>query len=235
MDAAEPVLELRRRIDAAPRDASLHERLGLMLWKKGELLDAVIEFRKVRRIDPGDAGAVFALAALSHQRRQFHKAFEYLFDLAQGDKNLPQHWGTFPDPYDKIDWPALLTELTESARKDRRYLEAAMKEGFLCLEQRCTEKALRIFTRLVALAPRHAQFRLHRALALAEDRRESEAEAEFAEVLLLEPKSAAAYKGLALLRAKKGENEKARQYFEEVLKIAPEDPDAKQWVREHRA
>lgn len=238
------IMRLRHELRKRPRDQALHRSLGFLLWRDRQYLDALIEFRKVLRLDPANTEARFALAALFHVMNKRDKTFETLFDIEYTGSDesfeinpqaLDHRFADFPPPYRDIDWLELFREAEAAVRDDHGFLDRSVKTGYLCLEQKCYDKAIRIFTRLVMLAPRHAEVRLHRAVALSVRRRDREAEREFAEVLLLQPLNAAAYKGLALLRARRGETEKAIAAFEEVLKLDPDDPDARRWVEKKRA
>ncbi|MEK8023821.1 MAG: tetratricopeptide repeat protein [Candidatus Hydrogenedentota bacterium] len=234
--------ELRRRIEKKPRDAELHRELGFKLWKEGDLINALIEFRKVLRINPANREAPFALAAISRERGQFQKAFEILFDIACPEsmptphpdafelRRLEHQMRIFPAPYDTIDWKEFFAETERRVRVDPAYSESRMKEGRICLEQKCYDKAIRTFTRLAVLEPRNALVRLHRAMALSARRRDAEAEKEFSETLLLQPKNAAAYKGLGIIRARRGDLEKARYAFTQVLQLDPQDAEARRWL-----
>lgn len=236
------LLALVRKVEASPRDAALHRELGLKLWHAGRLVDALLEFRKILKIDPASREAVFALAAISFERAQPWKTHEHLFDIVVpgelGSSREPSfRWSAlekrfagFPSPYDRIDWRGLFEESEKKVRLDAGFAERMVKEGEVCHQQRCYDKAIRIFTRLAVLEPRNPEVRLRRAMALSARRRDAEAENEFAEAILLQPLNAQAYKGLAMVRARAGETEKAKAAFEQVLKLDPADPDARRWL-----
>lgn len=237
---------LLSEIEKLPRDVNLHRRLGLLLWKKGRLLEAWIEFRKIIRIQPENHEAPFAMAAISHQRGQFHKTYEFLFtvacpDMRAADKrhhclpilNLNALVFTsshFPAPYNSVEWKDLFEEMERRLRTNAGYVEQQIKEGVICLEHRCYDKAIRIFTFLALLDRRNALIRLHRAAALSARRRDAEAEMEYNEAIMLQPTNPDAYKGLGLVRARRGDEAKARQCFEQVLKLNPEDSEARRWI-----
>jgi tetratricopeptide (TPR) repeat protein len=235
-------LELIRKVEAAPRDAGLHRELGLKYWHAGRLVDALVEFRKMLKIDAADREAVFALAAISFDRAQPWKTHEHLFEIVSSSDFEPgrhpefrwtaleKRFASFPAPYDRIDWRELFEDAEKKIRLDPGYAERAIKEGGVCHQQRCYDKAIRIFTRLAVLDPRNPEVRLRRAMALSARRRDAEAETEFAEAILLQPLNPEAYKGLALVRARTGETEKAKAAFEQVLKLDPADPDARRWL-----
>ncbi len=240
-EAAE-VRELVRALEKEPRDLSLHRKLGLLRWNRRELTEALIEFRKIHLIEPKNREALFAMAAISLERGHHAKAFEFLFAIAFredaiGRKGEPfdmtrlvHRSRDFPPPYDKADWEEMFRDLDRRVRTDRAYMESAERQGNLCLQQRCYEKAIRIYARLSILEPRNAAARLSLATALSARRRDGEAEAEFNQAILLEPKNPAGYKGIALIRARRGEDEKARAAFEQVLVLDPDDDDARRWI-----
>lgn len=238
----DPHRELRKRIEGKPRDVELHRELGFKLWREEDLLNALIEFRKVLVINPANREAPFAIAAISFRRGHFRKAFETLFDIACPE-NLPTPHPdaidlrrlefitrVFPAPFDNVDWKELFAETEKKVRLDADYMEARIKEGRVCLEQRCYDKAIRIFTRLAVLEPRNAIVRLHRAMALSSRRRDAEAEREFSETLMLQPKNVDAYKGLGMIRARRGDIDKARSAFQQVVRLDPDDADARRWL-----
>lgn len=216
--------------------------MGILFWKNGELLEALVAFRKVLRVDPENRETLFAQAAISIERGYHHKGFEILFDIGCPEtpinpagnvidrKTFDFHSADFPEPYDRADWNHVFEETEKKIRIDSTYRESRLKEGLLCLEQKCYEKAIRIFTRLAVLEPRNAIVRLHRAMALSARRKDFEAEREFSEAIMLQPRNAAAYKGLAQVRVRCGDDEKARSAFEQVIAINPDDIEAQQWL-----
>lgn len=244
----DPVLrQLLTEIEERPRDVSLHRKLGLLCWRSGRLVEAVIEFRKILVIQPGHREAPFALAALHHQRGHFAKAYELLFGIAcpENSRSIEKRnhglpvlnpgalvftAGDFPSPYDSIEWKDFFEELEKKVRTQSEFIERRMREGVLCLEHRCYDKAIRIFTFLATLDRRNPLIRLHRAAALSARRRDAEAEMEFHEAIMLQPTNPIAYKGLGQVRARRGDEAKARQAFEQVLKLDPADVEARRWI-----
>lgn len=210
-------------------------------------MEATIEFRKILVIQPGHREAPFALAAIHHQRGLMSKAYELLFGIACPDNaravdkrnhSLPAlnlnalvfTAADFPPPYNKLDWKEFFEELEKRVRTQTDFLERRVREGVLCLEHRCYDKAIRIFTFLATIDRRNPLIRLHRAAALSARRRDAEAEMEFNEAIMLQPTNPAAYKGLGQVRARRGDETKARQAFEQVLKLDPEDMEARRWL-----
>ncbi len=244
----DPVLrQLLADIEKNPRDVSLHRKHGLLRWRNGELIEAVIEFRKILVIQPVNREAPFALAALHHQRKMHAKAYEILFGIACPDNSravdkrnhslpvlnlnaLVFSCSSFPAPYDKVEWRDLFEELEQKVKMQTSFIEQRIREGVLCIEHRCYDKAIRIFTFLAAFDRRNPLIRLHRAAALSARRRDAEAEMEFNEAIMLQPTNPAAYKGLGQVRARRGDDTKARQAFEQVLKLDPEDGEARRWL-----
>lgn len=235
--------ELLRAINGAPLDAALHRRIGLVFWKEGQLVEALIAFRKVARINHANREAPFAMAGISIDRGFHPKAFEFLFDVAcpealvnpTGDvidwKKLEYNSHDFPSPYNRAEWREIYLDAEKRTKTNTQYRESRLKEGVLCIEQKCYEKAIRIFTRLAVLEPRSPIIRLHRAMALSARRKDAEAEKEFSEAIMLQPKNPEAYKGLALIRARRGDDDKARSAFEQVIKLDPTDEVAREWLQ----
>lgn len=223
---------LRRKMQSKPRLVPLHRDLGLLLWSEGNLLDALIEFRKVHQIEPDGIEALYAMAAISLERGMPGKTYEYLCKAGHGFGESPLSLSPpvgpdFPAPYNAVDWNELFGEIVESIEEDAEYLENAVRQGTLCLEHRQYAKALDIFTRLVALRPRHASLRIYRAIVFAAQQKDDEAEKELAEVLNFEPKNPAAWKGMATLYERRGDKVRAMKFYSKVLEYDPTDMDAR--------
>lgn len=230
-------------LEKNPRDVSLQRKLGLIRWNQRELVEAYIQFRKIHQIEPSNTESIFAMSAISLERKRETKAFELLFSIAFREEyfkkrgeafdtfRLEKRFRDFPVPYNKVNWKDVFLELEKKIKVNAQYKNILQNEGNLCLTHKNYDKAVRLFSILCVLEPRNPLIRLCFASALSAKRNDKLAEIEFNEAILLEPKNPAGYKGLALLRARRGEIEKAKTAFEQVLQLNPDDFDAKTWLQ----
>lgn len=87
---AEAATVARKAVELAPHDAETHAQVGDIALMTNDRYTARMAYEQVLRLDPHNAAALRALAAVDHVSRRPRKALHGLVTAGQLDPNLPE-------------------------------------------------------------------------------------------------------------------------------------------------
>lgn len=221
----------RQSLTRDPAQPLVHRDLGKLLAGLGRVDDAIVEFREVTRLRPGDAEAHFTLATALARRGNHADAGKSYREVL---RLTPDHPGArlgLGDVLCKLDRPheaerLLRQALAAGAGEPRLAATLAHKLGIALQRQKKFVEALSLFDAAQAKVADFPAVDFARGEALQQMGRWEEAGLCFRKVLARRPEHVNAAACLALISAIDGRFAEAREWSTKVLARQPSHPIA---------
>jgi tetratricopeptide (TPR) repeat protein len=151
-----------------PRSAELAYKLGETYREKGDLNNAMEQFRKASQIAPNDINSLIQLALLLEgigRRDQARPVYEQILRI-QPDQFVALNNLANMKAEEGVDLDQALTMAQRARQKAPNFHEISDTLGLIYIRKSLSEDATRIFSDLVQQEPGNPKFHLHYAMAL---------------------------------------------------------------------
>ncbi len=206
----------------SPQKARPRNNLAVALVRRGNIDEAISNYRKALQIEPNYAEAHFNLATALRRQGKFDDAVYHYREMLRLN---PDHRGTHNGlgavlhEQGKIDQAVL--HYAEALRLDPEYSKAHYNMGVALNIQGKTDRAVSHFKEALRLEPRHSGVHYQLATALNHAGKLQEAVSHFQAALDLKPNHAEACYGLANARYKQGRVQEAADHYNRALTLKP--------------
>ncbi len=184
--AALATLDTARRV--APMRADVHQQMGAIARRLGDLEGAILAYRHALSLDPAFAGVRYELARLLIEKRQYRDAEDELLaalDAVPTYAEATLELATLRRMIGHAD--TALPLLIDLLQRDPYHFDALIALGETLLVLGRKQDAVTAFTRVLRFDPNHVGALYHEGVLLAERRRYREAVDRWQRVLTLEP------------------------------------------------
>jgi tetratricopeptide (TPR) repeat protein len=213
----------RTTIAKNPGAAMVHDNLGLLLIQRGEVDNAIAQFRKAEELRPDDADTKNNLGNALLAKGQTDEAIaHFLKALELEPKSAPAHCnlGLALAQQGKLEEAAVHFNLAVQLQPD--FTQARNNLGLLLLQKGQIDQAILEFQKTLEYDPRHAEAEFNLGNALLQKGYGDAAGAHFAKALQINPRYAEAHYNLALVLLQKGRVEETIAHFQKALEIRPD-------------
>ena len=205
-----------------PQNSIAHNNLGAVLYKRGELEEAMAHYRQALRIRPNNEDAHFNLGVvlagygeLEEAMEHYRKAFQLRPDYADAHYNL----GTALEQRGRSE--EAMEEYRQAVRIDPAHELAHYNLGNALYVRGELEEAMIHYRQAVQLNPRNASAHNNLAGALYVRGALEEAMIHYRQALQLDPGKASAHNNLGAALAERGQLEEAMEHYRQALQLDP--------------
>lgn len=229
LDPSAGLVALEQAVANDPTDVDARRRLGFELQRRGRASEALEQFRRVARLDPGTRSS-FELAVAFSNAGHFDEAQKIYLDLLAESPNHPRvlhNLATIAIRRD--DFETALGYLQRTIEADPGYMLAHFNLGYVLDRTGSREQAYAVYMAILEMRPSNAseqrtyhdavQKAANCALALGKP---AEAENLLSQLLEVEPNRAEARYARAQALMQLGRQEEARQELEVHAKLLAE-------------
>jgi tetratricopeptide (TPR) repeat protein len=206
-----------------PNNPFLHRWRGYALHDRGQLDEAMAEYRQAIALEPKDAWTHHELGRVLHIKRQLDEAIaEYRQAIALDPKDAWVHNNLGLALRAKRQLDEAIAEYRVAIALDPRNDSAHINLGIiLCDDKRDYNRAIACFRRAIALNPKHASAYYNLGVALSHNGQFDEAIAEYRQAIALDPKHAGTHSNLGVSLSKKGRLDEAIAEYHQAIALDP--------------
>jgi tetratricopeptide (TPR) repeat protein len=204
----------RDSVEKSPNKARPHISLGVALYKKGELDEAIVHYSRALRINSNYSEAHNGLGAALLMKGKFKEAIPHFSRALEID----------PDTKGALE--NLQMALQHIGRPDDEAEQHNLQAIALAGEGKLDE-AVAELSKALRLRPEFAEAHYNMGNALAGQDKSDEAIDHFSEAIRIKPDYAEARNNLGILLAKQGKLDEAIVHFSEAVRIKPDFAGAK--------
>jgi tetratricopeptide (TPR) repeat protein len=219
---AEQVRWFQAAVVVAPANPAAHNNLGVVLWARGDLEGAVVEYREALRLDRGYAAAHNNLGValrdqedLGGAQAEFREAFRLDRRYATPHNNLGVILGM------KGDLDGALKEIREAIRLDPRDAKARNDLGLTLAVKGDRDGAIDAYREAIRIDPGYAWARNNLGVALREKGDLNGAVEQFQEHTRLDPRNADAHVNLGDAQQARGNLDEAVDAYRKAIWLRP--------------
>ena len=218
----------RRVLAVTPRNSVAHYCLALVFYDKGEITEAIAQYRQSLAIRPDypPAWCLLGVALFEKGEKElamahYRKALELDPDYAEARGNLGVAL------YDKGEKEQAIAQYRQALKIEPDYAEAWSNLGVALFDKGETEKAIAHYHQALEINPHYAKAEYNFGNALAKKGRMQEAIAHFRKALQIKPDYAYAHFGLGNALGAKEKWEEAILQYRAALETKPDFPEAR--------
>jgi len=208
----------------SPQKARPRNNLAVALVRRGNIDEAVTNYRKALQFEPNYAEAHFNLATALRRLGKFDEAvyhYREMLRLHPDHRDTHNGLGAVLHEQGKIDQAVL--HYVEALRLDPEYSKANYNLGVALNDQGKTDEAISHFKEALRLDPRHNRAHYQLATVLNQTGKLQEAVSHFQAALDLKPDHAEAHYGLANARYQQGRVHEAVDHYNRALILKPDN------------
>jgi tetratricopeptide (TPR) repeat protein len=216
-------------LDVTEANYMAHDCLGDVLYQRGRVDEAIVQFQEALKIQPNCAESHHSLgcALLTKGRadealKHFRKAVQLRPNHAESHNNL----GVALRQQGQLENAMEQFQQAVEIRPD--YAEAHNNLGLALRRQGQLEDAIAHFQKALEIRPRHAEAHNNLGVALRLQGQLADAMAHFQKALAIQPNLTDAHNNLGVALLESGRTEEAIDHFQQVLAIRPDHAQAKQ-------
>ncbi len=213
--------------EVRPNNARAHVNMGVLMEQKGQVEEAIEEYRAALAMEPDYADAHFNLGvAFIRLNRvdEAERAFRDAIRLSPGD--APAHINLANVLYRRSDWDAAMAEYGEAVRIAPHDQGARLGRARSLAKNTRYDEAIAEYRRLLEIAPNHAVAHLDLGNAYIRKGDFPTAIEEFREAARLDPTDIISRTNLGTALSMEGKTDEAMAVFRDALRLDPNDPDA---------
>jgi protein O-mannosyl-transferase len=214
----------RHALEVTENNDAAQNVLGVVLFKKGQVDEAINQFQTTIRLNPRHAQAQYNLGiALAGKGqwddaiRQYQEAIRLSPDYAEAHNNLGSALGN------KGHMDEAIRQFQEATRLKPDYAEAHNNLGLALNMKGQTDEAKTEFLRAAELRPEFAQAHYNAGLILLRTGQIEEALTHFQQAVTIQPSNAPAHSLLAQALSRVGHIQQAIDHYEAARTIQPAD------------
>ena len=217
----------RQATEADPRSAEAHRLLGDASLMGNQSAEAEREFTAAIALEPGNARAVYGLAALAEQQKKWNTAaslYRRVLDL--DPKNIAAARGLGRSMTELGDKSAARIAFGRAIEIDPASAESRNDFGVFLFRADENDRAIEELIEAVRLDPSKAVYHENLGRAYRKKGMAKEAERELADAARLAPDDAAVWTALGQVRAAQNEADAAAEAFATALRLDPSSEEA---------
>jgi tetratricopeptide (TPR) repeat protein len=227
---------MRQRLRKYPDDVFAHANLGAVLQAKGQLDEAVLNFREALRIKPDDATVENNLGAALVSMGNLAEAISHFREaLRSNPEYLDAHYNLGNSLLASGKPDEAMPHFREVLRLHPDDANALNDLGSAFLMEGKVEEAAGQFERALRLDPENAYAHYNLGYVLARQGKLPEARAHLERALSLKADDADTHNELGSVYAREGNLAQAIDQFEAALRLNPDSADARENLRRARA
>jgi tetratricopeptide (TPR) repeat protein len=214
-------------VEKSPKKARPQNNLGVVLYERGYIDEAMKHFSEALRVDPDYAGAHFNLGLVFANQenldvaiRHYKEAVRIEPDYADAHNNL----GVALKRQGRVD--EAIRNYREALRIFPHFAKAHHGLGVALVSQGRVDEGIRHYNEALRIKPDYAEAYYNLGLALKSQGRIDEAIKQYSEALKINPDYVKAYYNLGNILASQGRVEGAMSNYNQVLRINPDHAKA---------
>jgi tetratricopeptide (TPR) repeat protein len=217
----------RHALAVTENNYSAHHNLGVALFKKGQLDEAIHQLKETIRLTPDDADAHHHLGTAFYQQGRIGEAIRQFQEAIRlNPHHADAHYNLGAALASKGQTDEAIHQFQEAIRLEPDNPLAHYNLGNALLMKGQMDEAIRQFQAAIRLKPDHAEAHYNLGTALGSKGQIDEAITQYQEATRLNPGNADAHYNLGVALASKGQTEEAIRRFEAALKVKPDYPEA---------
>ena len=208
-------------------NAEAHNNLGVVLFQKGDVDEAIVQYQKALEIHPGYAdahnnfgNALFQQGKVEDAMAEYQKALQINPNLAKAYYNR----GAALFQQDKVD--EAIVQYRKAVQINHEDSEANNNLGNALLHQGKADEAIAYFQKALQIQPDFTEARYNLGTALLQQGNAGEAVAQYQKVLQLKPDYAEAHNNLGNALFEEGNVDGAIGQYQEALQLKPDYAEA---------
>jgi tetratricopeptide (TPR) repeat protein len=209
-------------------EAAIHTNLGLALYEKGQIREAITHYEKALRINPRYAKAHSCLGLVLYRQGKLDEAIRHYEQALRLD---PKYALTYINLGVALRAKGRLDEAIahheQAVRLAPKYAKARINLGVALRDKGRLDEAITHLEEAVRLAPKDAKAHMNFGEVLRAKGRLDEAISHCKEALRLDPKDAVAHYNLGKSLYDKGRLDEAIDQYEEAVRLDPKDAKAR--------
>jgi len=204
-----------------------HYNLGLFLFHKGQVDEAMAHYQKALEINPNDAEAHNNLGNLLFQKGQVDQAMaEYQKALGINPNDAEAHNNLANLLFQKGRLDEAIAHYQNVLEINPSLVDTHYNLGNAFFQKGQVDEAIAQFQKALEIEPNFAEAHYHLGNALLQKRRLDEAIAQYQKALEIDPYSAKAHNNLGIALSQKGQVDAGILQFQEALRLKPDYGDA---------
>lgn len=223
----------RHALDSSTYDYIAHDSLGYALLQKGEIDQAITEYRRALEIKPDYAdshnnlgNALLQKGFVDEATEHYRRALEIEPEFAEPHNNL----GNVLFKQNRIDEAIEQYKIAAAKRPDFAEVQCNLGNAFIVKGD--WDQAISYLRAAIRTDNHYAQAHDKLGVALAASGKADQALAEFQEALRLDPNYAEAHFNLGYLLAHSGRHNQGVEHLLKAVHLRPNYPEAKQELRQ---
>ena len=217
----------RHALEVTKNNYLAHLSLGVFLFNKGQMDEAIRQYRETIRLNPDYAEAHYNLGAalgvkgqMNEAIRQYQEAIRLNPDYTEAHNNLGAALGM------KGQIDEAIRQLQKAIRLKPDYAEAHNNLGTALGKKGQMGEAIRQYQEAIRLKPDYAEAHNNLGIALGKKGQMDEAIRQYRETIRLNPDYAEAHYNLGTALGVKGQMDEAIRQFQEAIRLNPDYAEA---------
>ncbi|MGA2787076.1 MAG: tetratricopeptide repeat protein [Verrucomicrobiota bacterium] len=217
----------RHTLEVSENNYLAHNNLGATLVEKGQIDEAISQYRQAVHLKPDYAGYQYNLGVALNKKgqtdeaiRQFQEAIRLAPDYAEAYNNLGSVLVA------KGQTEEAISQFQEAIRLKPDDAEAHYNLGIALGMNGQIDEAIGQFQEVIRLKPDYAQAHYSLGAALGRKGQADEAISQYREAIRLKPDYAEAHNNLGITFGRKDQTDEAISQFHEVVRLKPNDAEA---------
>ena len=215
----------RHALEVTENNDAAQNVLGVVLFKKGQVNEAINQFQTTLRLNPRHAQAQYNLGIALASKGQWDEAIRHYEEAIRLSPEYPEAHNNLGSALgNKGQMDEAIRQFQEATRLKPDYAEAHNNLGLALNMKGQTDEALTHFLRAVELRPEFVQAHYNAGLILLRKGQIQEAITQFQQTLARQPNQAPAHSLLAQALSRVGRIQEAIDHYEAARAIQPTDP-----------
>jgi tetratricopeptide (TPR) repeat protein len=205
-----------------------HNNLGTAFEKKGQINEAISEYREAIRLQADSVEARNNLGVALGSKGQIDEAIKQFQEaIRRRPEDAPSHNNLGGAFYQQARTAEAIRQFQEAIRLNPDYADAHYNLGVAFYQQGRTGEAIRQLQEAIRLKPDYANAHYNLGVAFYQQGHTAEAISQFQEVIHLNPDHAEAHNNLGTALGLGGQTDEAIRQLQEALRLKPDYAEAR--------
>ncbi len=214
-------------LQVSPLSSVAHNCLGMALFQRGQMDDAIAQYQKALEIEPGNADVDNNLGAALSKKGQVDEAIAQYQKVLRIVPNLAAaHYNLGIALFQKGQKDEAMAQYLKTLEINPRYIEAHINLGNMFFEKGQMDEAMAHYQKALEINPDLLEAHYNLGNIFSKQGQMDEAMAQYQKALEINPNLAQAHYSLGLVLFKKGQVDKALIQFQEVVRLDPDNKEA---------